>query len=81
MPDPLPRQREPDRPDTPDVVYSCTTGDPRIADVLLRDIQPGDLLRVTSTIDQPDAPGAPARLIIDALEVLNAAPAQCRTTS
>lgn len=62
-------------PDTPDTVYACTTGDPRIADLLLREIQPGDLLRVTGTIVQPDAPGAPARLTVDALEVLDAAPA------
>ncbi|MFJ6760475.1 hypothetical protein ACIQNK_36350 [Streptomyces sp. NPDC091273] len=62
-------------PDTPDTVYACTTGDPRIADLLLREIQPGDLLRVTGTIVQPDAPGAPARLTVDALEILDAAPA------
>ncbi|MFI7178949.1 hypothetical protein [Streptomyces spororaveus] len=55
-------------------MYACTTGDPRIAEVLLRDIQPGDLLRVTGTIVQPDAPGAPARLTVDALEVLDTAP-------
>ncbi|MGW6876221.1 hypothetical protein [Streptomyces xanthophaeus] len=61
-------------PDTPDTVYACTTADPRITEVLLRDIQPGDLLRVTGTLLQPDAPGAPARLTIDALEVLDTAP-------
>ncbi|MFE9222789.1 hypothetical protein ACFYN3_41770 [Streptomyces lavendulae] len=62
-------------PDTPDTVYACTTADPRIAEVLLREIQPGDLLRVTGTVAQSDAPGAPARLTVDALEVLEAAPA------
>ncbi|WP_326594237.1 hypothetical protein [Streptomyces sp. NBC_01294] len=62
-------------PDAPDTVYACTTGDPRIADVLLREIQPGDLLRVTGTVVQPAALGTPARLTVDALEVLEAAPA------
>ncbi|MEU3907300.1 hypothetical protein AB0F20_26345 [Streptomyces goshikiensis] len=58
-------------PDTSDTVYACTTSNPRIADVLLREIQPGDLLRVTGTLLQPDAP---ARLTVDALEVLDTAP-------
>ncbi|MGR4884037.1 hypothetical protein ACIPUC_32110 [Streptomyces sp. LARHCF249] len=62
-------------PDAPDTVYACTTGDPRIAQVLLREIQPGDLLRVTGTVVQSDAPDAPARLTVEALEVLDAAPA------
>ncbi|MCF3105390.1 hypothetical protein IPZ58_27930 [Streptomyces roseoverticillatus] len=62
-------------PDAPDIVYSCTTADPDLADVLLREIQPGDLLRVTGIIVQPDAPGAPARFTVDGLEVLEAAPA------
>ncbi|TXS58222.1 hypothetical protein [Streptomyces sp. t39] len=65
----------PDTPDTPDTVYACTTADPRIADVLLREIQPGDLLRVTGIIVQLDDPTAPARFTVDALEVLQAAPA------
>ncbi|OEJ22547.1 hypothetical protein BGK67_34060 [Streptomyces subrutilus] len=62
-------------PDAPDTVYACTTADPRIADVLLREIQPGDLLRVTGSLVPPAAEGAPGRLTIDALEVLDAAPA------
>ncbi|MGW2110939.1 hypothetical protein [Streptomyces sp. NPDC001948] len=62
-------------PDTPDTVYACTTADPRIADVLLREIQPGDLLRVTGIVVQPNDPEAPARFTVDALEVLEAAPA------
>ncbi|MEU3774221.1 hypothetical protein AB0F11_13635 [Streptomyces sp. NPDC032472] len=62
-------------PETPDTVYACTTADPRITGVLLREIQPGDLLRVTGTLVQPTTEGAPARLTVDALEVLNAAPA------
>ncbi|MFI6855982.1 hypothetical protein [Streptomyces sp. NPDC050416] len=32
-------------------------------------MQPGDLLRVTGTLVQPLAPGEPARLTVDALEV------------
>ncbi|WP_328743564.1 hypothetical protein OG436_39230 (plasmid) [Streptomyces caniferus] len=56
-------------------MYACTIADPRIADVLLREIQPGDLLRVTGIVVQPDDPMAPARFTVDALEVLEAAPA------
>ncbi|MBO8189231.1 hypothetical protein [Streptomyces spirodelae] len=62
-------------PDAPDTVYACTTGDPRIADVLLREIQPGDLLRLTGTVTRPEDPDAPAHFTVDALEVLEAAPA------
>ncbi|MCA1219289.1 hypothetical protein [Streptomyces sp. 8L] len=61
-------------PDIPDTVYACTTADPRIADVLLREIRPGDLLRVTGTVVQPDDQ-SPARVIVDDLEVLETAPA------
>ncbi|MGA4867274.1 hypothetical protein ACPB9J_32065 [Streptomyces lavendulocolor] len=61
-------------PDAPDTVYACTTGDPRIAYALMREIQPGDLVRVTGTLVQPDDPEAPARFIVDGLEVLEAAP-------
>ncbi|MFF1847122.1 hypothetical protein ACFVW9_36280 [Streptomyces sp. NPDC058217] len=57
-------------PDTPDIVYACTTGDPDLADVLPREIQPGDLLRVTGTVVQPDDPGAPARLTVEGLEAV-----------
>ncbi|MEU8550540.1 hypothetical protein AB0C81_26765 [Streptomyces roseoverticillatus] len=59
-------------PDAPDTVYSCTTADPDLADVLLHEIQPGDLLRVTGTVVQPDDPGAPARITVSGLEVLEA---------
>jgi hypothetical protein len=62
-------------PDTPDTVYACTTGDPRIADVLLREIQPGDLLRVTGTLVPSDDPEVPAHFTVHGLEVLEAAPA------
>lgn len=62
-------------PDTPDTVYVCTTGDPRITHALLNEIQLGDLLRVTGTVVQPDDPTDPALLTVDALEVLEAAPA------
>ncbi|MFB6999325.1 hypothetical protein ACFCXF_14770 [Streptomyces virginiae] len=61
-------------PDTPDTVYACTTADPRITDVLLREIQPGDFLRITGTLLQPTTEGTSARLTVDALEVLNTAP-------
>ncbi|MCZ4125758.1 hypothetical protein [Streptomyces sp. H39-S7] len=55
-------------------MYACTTADPHITDVLLREIQPGDLLRVTGTAVQPDDPKAPPRFTVNALEVLKAAP-------
>ncbi len=55
-PDPRLRRREPDSPRRPDVAYSCTTDEPPIADVLLRDIQLDDIQRVTGTIVRPDAP-------------------------
>lgn len=59
--------------DAPDTVVACTSGDPRITRELLTAIQPGDLLRVTGTLVQPQAPGEAARLTIDALEVLDTA--------
>ncbi|MFF5781722.1 hypothetical protein ACFY7Y_32980 [Streptomyces virginiae] len=43
-------------PRRPDVAYSCTTDEPPIADVLLRDIQLDDIPRVTGTTVRPDAP-------------------------
>ncbi|MFG2394619.1 hypothetical protein ACGFYF_37910 [Streptomyces lavendulae] len=61
-------------PDTPDTVYACTTVDPHITNVLLREIRPGDLLRVTGTLLQPTIEGTPARLTVHAVEVLNTAP-------
>nr|WP_119589263.1 hypothetical protein [Streptomyces scabiei] len=59
--------------DAPDTVVACTSGDPQITRELLTGIQPGDLLRVTGTLLQPQAPGAPARLTVDVLEVLDTA--------
>lgn len=39
-------------------VYACTTGAPRFADALLRDIQPGCIPRVTVTAVHPsEGPG------------------------
>ncbi|GAA0898011.1 MULTISPECIES: hypothetical protein [Streptomyces violaceusniger group] len=57
-----------------DVVWACATGEPRIAQVLLTEVQPGDLLRVTGFLTQPDDAAAPVHLSVDALEVLAAAP-------
>ncbi|WP_236247004.1 hypothetical protein [Streptomyces sp. CC210A] len=61
-------------PDAPDMVFVCSTGDPRITELLLTGIELGDLLRVTGTLVQPDDPAGPARLTVDALKVLAAAP-------
>ncbi|MGW1776257.1 hypothetical protein [Streptomyces sp. NPDC002104] len=61
--------------DTPDTVYACTTADPGLADVLLSEIQRGDLLRVTGTLTPPGTPDAPALFTVAGLEVLEAAPA------
>ncbi|MFF9301279.1 hypothetical protein [Streptomyces sp. NPDC014764] len=57
--------------DAPDTVVTCTSGDSWITHELLNGIQAGDLLRVTGTLVQPPAPGEPARLTVDALEVLD----------
>ncbi|MFJ8855983.1 hypothetical protein [Streptomyces sp. NPDC102437] len=63
-------------PEAPDTVYACSTADPRLADVLLHEIQPGDLLRVTGIVVRPEDPTIPAHFAVDALEVLEAAPAR-----
>ncbi|MFJ9597941.1 hypothetical protein ACIRS3_34995 [Streptomyces virginiae] len=59
--------------DAPDTIVTCTSGDPRITHELLNGIRPGDLLRATGILVQPPAPGEPARLTVDALEVLDTA--------
>ncbi|WP_331758676.1 hypothetical protein OH787_40745 (plasmid) [Streptomyces sp. NBC_01547] len=59
--------------DAPDTVVTCTSGNPGISHELLNGIQPGDLLRATGTLVQPSTPGEPARLTVDALEVLGTA--------
>ncbi|MET9438103.1 hypothetical protein [Streptomyces sp. NPDC006551] len=59
--------------DAPDTVVTCTSAEPRITHELLTAIQPGDLLRATGTLVQPSAPGEPALLTVDALEVLDTA--------
>ncbi|MGA4862194.1 hypothetical protein ACPB9J_06120 [Streptomyces lavendulocolor] len=59
--------------DVPDTVVTCTSGDPQITHELLNGIQPGDLLRVTGTLVQLPTPGEPARIIVDALEVMDTA--------
>ncbi|QKZ18603.1 hypothetical protein [Streptomyces chartreusis] len=59
--------------DAPDTVVTCTSVTDWITHELLTGIQPGDLLRVTGNLVQPPAPGEPARLTIDALEVLDTA--------
>jgi hypothetical protein len=56
-----------------DTVFACTTGDPFITYALLTDIQPGDLLRVSGTVVQPETPGGAAQLTVDALQTLAAA--------
>ncbi|MDX2855167.1 hypothetical protein [Streptomyces scabiei] len=57
--------------DAPDTVVTCTSDNPRITRELLNGIQPGDLVRATGTLLQPPAPGEPARLTVDVLEVLD----------
>ncbi|KAB1142550.1 hypothetical protein F7R91_29090 [Streptomyces luteolifulvus] len=58
------------------MVWSCTTGNPRIPATLLTEIQPGDLLHVSGFPTQPDNPAEPARLTVDDLKVLAVAPAR-----
>jgi hypothetical protein len=57
-----------------DVIWSCTTSKPGIAHALLTDIQPGDLLHVSGVLTQPASAAEPARLTVDALELLATAP-------
>lgn len=57
-----------------DVIWACATGNARIAYALLTEVQPGDLLHVSGILTQPDDPAEPARLTVDALEVLAPAP-------
>ncbi|MFF2519767.1 hypothetical protein [Streptomyces sp. NPDC058086] len=59
-----------------DVIWSCTTVNARIAHALLTETQPGDLLHVSGVLTQSDTPAEPARLTVDALEVLAPAPAR-----
>ncbi|MDW8807548.1 hypothetical protein P1P68_22850 [Streptomyces scabiei] len=59
-----------------DVVWSCTTSDPRIAHALLTGDQDGDLLHVSGFLTQLDDPAQPARLAVDELELLAPAPAR-----
>ncbi|MGW7649553.1 hypothetical protein [Streptomyces bobili] len=59
-----------------DRVFSCTTEESRIANALLPEIQPGDLLHVSGTLVQPSDTGEAAQLTVDALEVLATAPAR-----
>lgn len=59
--------------DAPDTVVSCTGTAAGIVHELLTRIQPGDLLRVTGDLVQPQTPGAPARLTVDVLQVLDTA--------
>ncbi|MFD9572620.1 hypothetical protein ACFWBI_22580 [Streptomyces sp. NPDC059982] len=60
--------------DAPDTVVSCTSTAAKIVHELLTRIQPGDLLRVTGDLVQPQTPGAPARLAVEILGVLDTAP-------
>lgn len=59
-----------------DVIWSCTTSKPGIAHALLTEIQPGDLLHVSGVLTQSNDPAEPARLTVDALELLATAPAR-----
>lgn len=59
-----------------DVIWSCATSEPGIAHALLTEIQPGDLLHVSGVLTQPNSAAEPARLTVDALQVLATAPAR-----
>ncbi|MGX1913612.1 hypothetical protein ACWIID_32935 [Streptomyces phaeochromogenes] len=59
-----------------DVTWSCTTSNPGITHTLLTETQPGDLLHVSGILTQPDNQAEPARLTVDALDILAPAPAR-----
>ncbi|MBT2413773.1 hypothetical protein J7I94_25015 [Streptomyces sp. ISL-12] len=58
-----------------EAVIPCTTIKPEIAQALLTERQPGDLLRVTGHLTLPDTADGVIRLHADTLEVLWEAPA------
>ncbi|MER5886953.1 hypothetical protein ABT160_24280 [Streptomyces sp. NPDC001941] len=55
-------------------VLDCTAVEPRVAEVLLSAVQPGDLIRATGTLLYPQQPDGTVQLVITALELLAAAP-------
>ncbi|MEU2564866.1 hypothetical protein ABZ626_36880 [Streptomyces longispororuber] len=57
-----------------EAVVPCTTMEPEIVHALLRERQPGDLLRVTGHLTLPGLAGGVMRLHADTLEVLWEAP-------
>ncbi|WP_199552650.1 hypothetical protein [Streptomyces sp. N35] len=57
-----------------EAVIPCTTADPQIADALLTDRHPGDLLRVTGALTLPDAAAGIIQLHVRTVSVLSEAP-------
>jgi hypothetical protein len=57
-----------------EMVMPCTAGDPVMASAVLRDLRPGDQLRVTGYLRLPSTPDAPMWLAVTDLELLHPAP-------
>ncbi|MEU6633348.1 hypothetical protein ABZ905_34445 [Streptomyces parvus] len=69
-----PDHLDPTEPDAPEQVYACTTDHPAAAELVLHQSKLGDLLRVTGTITELDAPGTPPRLRVHSVDILGVAP-------
>ncbi|MEU9663521.1 hypothetical protein [Streptomyces chartreusis] len=63
-----------------EMVMPCTAGDPVMAAAVLRDLHPGDQLRVTGYLRLPGMPDEPMWLAVTELELLHPAPQQSTGT-
>ncbi|MFJ3973463.1 hypothetical protein ACIPYR_35715 [Streptomyces parvus] len=69
-----PDHLDPTGPDAPEQLLSCTTDHPAAAELVLHPAQLGDLLRVTGTLTEPDAPSTPPHLRVHTVDILDVAP-------
>lgn len=66
-----PDHLDPTDPDAPEQLYACTTEHPAAAELVLHQAKPGDLLRVTGTLTEPDTPGTPPHLRVLTIDILD----------
>ncbi|GGX56463.1 hypothetical protein [Streptomyces chartreusis] len=57
-----------------EMLMPCTVNDPAMAAAALHDLQPGDQLRVTGTLQLPRTPDTPMWLEVTTLDLLHPAP-------